>query len=130
MFACEKEEESPLEEGTTSTTSDDSSTGSSDDSSSNSTVEAPSSPSGLSVSYQYDFDDTPTVSVSGVTSGDTVKIYSNSDCSTEVGSATASSTSVDVTVSSAISVGSELIQKYQHHSLEEGPVLPKLDISR
>ena len=43
---------------------------------------------------------TPTIRVSGVKSGDTVKIFSDSSCSTERGSAVASGATVDITTSS------------------------------
>lgn len=46
-------------------------------------------------------DQTPTLSVSGVASGDTVSIYTDSGCSSSVGSATASGSSVEVTVQSS-----------------------------
>lgn len=49
-------------------------------------------------------DSTPTLTVNGAVSGDTVKIFTDSSCSTEVGSATATGSSVNVT-SSALSLG-------------------------
>lgn len=96
FYSCEQEEESPITEGdiTSSPTGD-----------SNNSSSVPSTPSGLSITYEFDFDETPTILVSGVTSGNTVKIYSNSDCSTEIGSSIASSSSTEVTVSSAITEG-------------------------
>lgn len=48
---------------------------------------------------------TPTIRVSGVKNGDTVKIFSDSSCSTEQGSAVASGATVDITTSS-LAVGS------------------------
>jgi hypothetical protein len=47
---------------------------------------------------------TPTIRISGVKYGDTIKLYSNPTCTTEVGSAVATATAVDIT-SSAIDVG-------------------------
>ena len=58
-----------------------------------------------SPSSSPDEDQTPTIAVSGVVSGQTVKLYTDSSCSTSVGSATASGTTVDVT-SSSLSRGS------------------------
>ena len=43
---------------------------------------------------------TPTITVSGVVSGDTVKLYTDSDCSMEVASGDASASSIDLTTSS------------------------------
>jgi hypothetical protein len=61
-----------------------------------STVSAPSS---LSAEFAVDFTTTPTVTVSGVTSGDTVTLYSDSACSTQVASGTASATTIALTTS-------------------------------
>jgi len=63
---------------------------------------APSAPSGLSLfdpASSPGSDSTPTIRVSGVASGEFVRVYSDSNCLTEVGSATSSGTSVDVTTS-------------------------------
>ena len=68
----------------------------------------PAAPSGLSLSSPTstpDEDQTPTITVSGVVSGQTVKLYTDSSCTTSVGSTTASGTTVDVT-SSSLSRGS------------------------
>ncbi len=50
---------------------------------------------------------TPTITVSGVTSGQTVKLYTDSSCSHSVGIATATSGSVQI-ITSALSFGSYL----------------------
>lgn len=70
---------------------------------------APAAPSGLSLSTPAsspNWDDTPSISISGVTSGDTVKLFTDSNCSgaSEVASAAASYTSIILTASS-LSVG-------------------------
>lgn len=49
-------------------------------------------------------DSTPTFTLSGVLAGETVKIYTNATCSTEVGTAVAAGTSVNIT-SSALAPG-------------------------
>ncbi len=49
-------------------------------------------------------DSTPTVNVDGVIIGNTVKLFSDSACSVEIGTAIATGTSVNVTVSSPLSV--------------------------
>ena len=49
-------------------------------------------------------DPTPTINVSGVVGGDTIKLFSDSACTIEIGSAIASSTSIDITVSSDLPV--------------------------
>ena len=69
----------------------------------------PTAPTGLSLSSPSsspNSDQTPTITVSGVSSGQTVRLYSNSTCSTQVGSETASGSSVDITTSSSLNVAS------------------------
>lgn len=64
---------------------------------------APTSPSGLSLlspASSPAFDDTPTIRVSGVKSGDIIKLFTDSTCATQVGSGTASDTTIDITTSS------------------------------
>ncbi len=64
---------------------------------------APTAPSGLALQSPATtpaFDDTPTITVSGVKNGDTVKLFSDSSCSTQIGSAVATGSSVDITSSS------------------------------
>jgi formylglycine-generating enzyme required for sulfatase activity len=64
---------------------------------------APDPPSGLSLqdpSTSPNFDDTPTIRVSGVKNGDTIKLFTDSSCSTQVGSVVASGTTADITTSS------------------------------
>ncbi len=71
------------------------------------TNSAPDTPSGLSLlspALSPAFDDTPTITVSGVKTGDTVKLFSDASCSTEIGSATASGATVNVTVSTPLAV--------------------------
>ena len=63
---------------------------------------APASPSGLTLttpSSSPGFDITPTITVSGVNSGDTIKLFTDLTCSTEVGSAVSSGTTIAVTTS-------------------------------
>lgn len=50
-----------------------------------------------------------TVRVGGVTSGNAVKIYSDNNCSTQIGSATASSSTVDITTTVNLPAGSNTI---------------------
>lgn len=66
---------------------------------------APTPPSGLALlspSSSPAFDDTPTIRVSGVKSGDVIKLFTDSTCSTQVGSGTASGTTIDITASSLV----------------------------
>lgn len=56
-------------------------------------------PSAVTVPFSHDFSAAPVVTVSGVSSGAVVNLYSNSSCSTQVGAATASGTTVDITLS-------------------------------
>ncbi len=61
---------------------------------------APTVPTGLALSSPSsspDRDNTPTIAVSGVVSGDTVKLYSDITCATEVASGIASGTSINLT---------------------------------
>ena len=63
----------------------------------------PTTPSGLSLnspSSSPDEDQTPTIRVSGVASGQSITLYSNSSCTTSVGSGTSTGTSIDITSSS------------------------------
>lgn len=67
---------------------------------------APSAPSGLALqspSSSPNTEASPTITVSGVTSGDGIKLFSDSSCTTQVGSGTASSTSINITLSSPLS---------------------------
>jgi proprotein convertase subtilisin/kexin type 2 len=50
-------------------------------------------------------DDTPTLKVSGVENGATVKIFSNSSCSVEMGTATASGSDVNITTKNSLADG-------------------------
>ena len=68
---------------------------------------APSAPSGLALNNPASSpgtDSTPEITVSGVVSGDIIRLYTDSSCSTEVGSGTASGTSINIT-SSALTEG-------------------------
>ncbi len=68
---------------------------------------APDVPSALSLNdpaTSPSFDNTPTIRVSGVKSGDTVKLFTNSSCTTEVASGTASGATIDLT-SSTLTAG-------------------------
>lgn len=66
--------------------------------------DVPSALTLLSPSISPDFLTTPTIRVSGVKSGDTVKIFSDSSCSTERGSMVALGVTADIT-SSSLSAG-------------------------
>lgn len=66
------------------------------------TSSAPDAPTGLAVTVPAtspNFDSTPTIRVSGVKSGDTIKLFSNSNCTTQVGSGVASGSIIDITTS-------------------------------
>ncbi len=68
---------------------------------------APNTPSALNMvtpASSPGYRTTPTIRVSGVKSGDTIKLFSDSSCSTQRGSVVATGTTVDIT-SSAINVG-------------------------
>jgi hypothetical protein len=52
---------------------------------------------------------TPVVPVAGVSSGQTAYVYTDSNCATQVGSASASGTSVNVTVNSLLPVGANTL---------------------
>ncbi|HXH31335.1 MAG TPA: fibronectin type III domain-containing protein, partial [Bacteriovoracaceae bacterium] len=63
-------------------------------------VQVPNVPSGLALiapDASPSFAKTPTIEVSGVTSGHTVKLFSDNTCSTEVASGTATSTTINLT---------------------------------
>ena len=67
-----------------------------------STLSTPTPPSSLSLISPLTspgFDNTPTVRVSGVKSGDVVKLFTDSGCTQQVGSATATGTTMDLTTS-------------------------------
>lgn len=69
---------------------------------------APETPSGLFLNDPVSssaFDQTPTITISGVKSGDTIRLFTDSSCSTEVGFAVSTGTTVNVTTSS-LSAGS------------------------
>ncbi len=66
------------------------------------TIGAPSAPTGLSLTTPASspgFDTTPTITVSGVKSGDTIKLFTDLTCSTEVGSAVSAGTTIAITTS-------------------------------
>lgn len=71
----------------------------------------PSAGSGLTMVNPLtspNYDSTPTVSIIGVANGDTVSLYSNAICTTLIGSAAATSTTVQITIS-ALAVGTHSI---------------------
>ena len=73
-----------------------------------STSALPTAPSGLSLlspASSPAFDNTPTIRVGGVKSGDVVGLFTDANCTNSVGSATASGATVDIT-SSALTAGS------------------------
>lgn len=64
---------------------------------------APDMPSGLSIVSPLSspsLDATPVIKVSGVKSGDTIRLYSDNTCTTEIASETASGTTIDIATSS------------------------------
>jgi formylglycine-generating enzyme required for sulfatase activity len=66
------------------------------------TIGAPSAPTGLVLTTPASspgFDTTPTITVSGVKSGDTIKLFTDLTCSTEVGSAVSAGTTIAITTS-------------------------------
>ena len=72
------------------------------------TNSAPDAPSGLTLnspSSSPAFEQTPQITVSGVKSGDTIRLFTDSSCSTQVGSAASTGTTVNITTSS-LSAGS------------------------
>jgi len=72
---------------------------------------APDTPTGLSLQLPLvssAITVRPKIRVSGVKTGDTIKLFSNSDCTILVGSATAAGTSVDITTN-PLAVGSHTI---------------------
>ena len=86
---------------------------------------APSAPSSLSLvtpGSSPGLDSTPTISVGGVVSGNTVRLFSDSTCATtEIGSAVSSDTSVNITVSSALSVSSHTIYANATNAIGTSP---------
>lgn len=87
-------------------------------------VTAPSAPSSLSLvtpGSSPGLDSTPTISVGGVVSGNTVKLFSDSACTTEIGSGVSSGTSVNITVSSALSVSSHTIYANATNAIGTSP---------
>lgn len=65
-------------------------------------VTIPDPPTSLALSspsFSPDVDTTPTITVNGVDSGDTVKLFTDSNCATEVASGVATGTSIDLTTS-------------------------------
>jgi hypothetical protein len=82
----------------------------------------PSTPTSLSLVTPGSLpglDPRPTINVSGVVSGDTIKLFSDSACNIEIGSAIASGTSIDITVSSDLPVSTHSI--YANASNNNGP---------
>jgi hypothetical protein len=72
------------------------------------TNSAPDAPSGLALNDPASspaFDQTPTITISGVKSGDTIRLFTDSSCSTQVGSAASTGITVNITTSS-LSAGS------------------------
>jgi hypothetical protein len=66
---------------------------------------APNVPSAIALqspSYSPALVGTPTIRVSGVKNGDTVKLFTDSSCSTEVASAVATGTTIDLTTSNLV----------------------------
>ena len=86
---------------------------------------APSAPSSLSLvtpGGSPGLDSTPTISVGGVVNGNTVKLFSDSACATtEIGSAVSYGTSVNVTVSSPLSVSSYTIYANATNAIGTSP---------
>lgn len=71
------------------------------------TLTTTATPSGLTLiapATASDVSDTPTVRVSGVKSGDTIRLFTNNTCTTQVATGTASGTTIDLT-SSSLAVG-------------------------
>ncbi|MDC1175291.1 fibronectin type III domain-containing protein [Bacteriovoracaceae bacterium] len=69
------------------------------------TIGAPSAPTGLALTTPASspgFDTTPTITVSGVKSGDTIKLFTDLTCSTEVGSAVSAGTTIAITTSTLV----------------------------
>ena len=86
---------------------------------------APSAPSSLSLvtpGSSPGLDPTPTISVDGVVSGNTVRLFSDSACeTTEIGSGVSYGTSVNITVSSALSVSSHTIYANATNAIGTSP---------
>jgi len=67
------------------------------------TNSAPDVPSGLTLlspATSPNSDDTPTITVNGVKSGDTIKLFTDASCTTQVGSTVSTGTTADITSSS------------------------------
>jgi hypothetical protein len=60
---------------------------------------APNAMTNLSPGYSPSLVKTPTIRVGGIKAGDTIKLYSESTCTTEIGSAIASGDTIDITTS-------------------------------
>ena len=86
---------------------------------------APSAPNSLSLvtpGSSPGLDPSPTISVGGVVSGNTVRLFSDPACTTtEIGSAVSSDTSVNITVSSALSVSSHTIYANATNAIGTSP---------
>ena len=86
---------------------------------------APSAPSSLSLvtpGSSPGLDSTPTISVGGVVSGNTVRLFSDSGCATpEIGSAVSDGTSVNITVNFALSVSSHTIYANATNAIGTSP---------
>jgi alpha-tubulin suppressor-like RCC1 family protein len=70
---------------------------------------SPSAPSGivrLNPQMSIGLDSTPEFTVSGVVSGDTIKLFTDSSCSSEVASVVAAASSVNITTASPLIIGS------------------------
>ena len=69
---------------------------------------SPSAPSGivrLNPQMSIGLDSTPEFTVSGVVSGDTIKLFTDSSCSSEVASVVAAASSVNITTASPLIIG-------------------------
>ena len=86
---------------------------------------APSAPTSLSLvtpGSSPGLDSTPTISVGGVVSGNTVRLFSESACATpEIESAESSGPSVNITVSSPLSVSSHTIYANATNAIGTSP---------
>jgi hypothetical protein len=66
------------------------------------TLTAPTAPNAManqSPGVSPSFVDTPTIRIGGIKAGDTIKLYSESTCTTEIGSAVATGDTIDITTS-------------------------------
>jgi hypothetical protein len=77
------------------------------------TLKVPASSPGL--------DSTPTITTSGVVSGNTVRLFTDPSCTTEVGSAVSSGTSVDVSIGTALSVSAHNLYANTSNSVGTSP---------